>query len=176
MGLSRRRFIVVGGTVVAAAGLVPEEAQAHVESTGKAPNGEWLAGETHAHDDHSSDGSLPRQTSKQTLPGNLSVADQIAQAERTGLEFLPLTDHRTYDQHWDPQWRSDKLILIPGEEANGSPHAIVHGAVDTIVDGANPPGSPAFRHVQQSIWDAHAQDASWSTAHPDDGEYTPAQG
>lgn len=50
------------------------------------------------------------------------------------------------------------------------------GAIDTIVDGANPPGSPAFRHVQQSIWDAHAQDAAWSTAHPDDGEYTPATG
>ncbi|MEV6868065.1 CehA/McbA family metallohydrolase [Streptosporangium subroseum] len=124
----------------------------------------------HAHDDHSADGSLPRQTSKQTLPGNLPLSDQI------GLDFLPLTDHRTYDQHRDPQWQSSKLLLIPGEEANGSPHAIVLGAIDTIVDGANPPGSPAFRHVQQSIWDTHAQDAAWSTAHPDDGEYTPTTG
>ncbi|HEY2984082.1 MAG TPA: hypothetical protein VGJ38_08020 [Jatrophihabitantaceae bacterium] len=110
------------------------------------------------------------------MPGNLPLGDQIAQAERTGLAFTPLTDHRTYDQHWDPQWTSDKLLLVPGEEANGSPHAIVLGATDTVVDGANPPGSAAFRHVQQSIWDAHAQDAIWSTAHPDSGEYTPLDG
>jgi hypothetical protein len=176
MGLSRRRFIVVGGTVTAAAGLMPGHGYAAEARKAAAPKGEWLAGETHAHDDHSSDGSLPRQQSGQVLPGNLSVQDQIGQAERTGLDFLPLTDHRTYDQQWDPQWQSSKLLLIPGEEANGSPHAIVLGAVDTIVDGANPPGSAAFRHVQQSIWDAHAQDAIWSTAHPDDGEYTVAAG
>jgi hypothetical protein len=189
MGLSRRRFIVMGGTAVAVAGLASGQAyatEAKDTPTGAedtptgakntAPKGEWLAGETHAHDDHSADGSLPRQTSGQAKPGNLPVQDQIGQAERTGLDFLPLTDHRTYDQHWDPQWQSSKLLLIPGEEANGSPHAIVLGAVDTIVDGANPPGSAAFRHVQQSIWDAHAQDAAWSTAHPDDGEYTAADG
>jgi hypothetical protein len=132
--------------------------------------GVWLAGDTHVHDDHSSDGSLPRQTSKQTLPGNLPVGDQLGQAERIGLDFVPLTDHRTYDQHWDPQYGSDKLLLIPGEEANGSPHAIVLGASDVIVDGANPAGSAAFRHVQQSVWDAHAQGAVWQVAHPDDGE------
>lgn len=135
--------------------------------------GIWLAGDTHAHTDHSSDGSLPRQQSGQRSPGNLSVADQIAQAERTGLDFLPLTDHRTYDQHWDPQYASSGLLLIPGEEANGSPHAVVLGAVDQIVDGANPPGSPAFRHLQQSIWDAHSQSAVWSVAHPDNGEIGP---
>src|SRR5262249_13800387 len=38
------------------------------------------------------------------------------------------------------------------------------------------PGSPAFRHVQQSVWDAHAQNAVWSVAHPDDGEFTRANG
>ena len=96
--------------------------------------GMWLAGDTHVHDDHSSDGSLPRQESKQTLPGNLPVGDQIGQAEREGLDFVPLTDHRTYDQHWDPQWTSSELLLIPGEEANGSPHAIVLGNVDVVVE------------------------------------------
>ncbi|MFI7611129.1 CehA/McbA family metallohydrolase [Nonomuraea terrae] len=171
--MSRRNFVAVaGGAAVAAGAMTASPAQAGE----KTPRGEWLAGDTHVHDDHSADGSLPRQQSKQTLPGNLPVADQIAEAERTGLDFLPLTDHRTYDQHWDPQWQSSELLLVPGEEANGSPHAIVLGAVDTVVDGANPPGSPAFRHVQQSIWDAHAQDAVWSTAHPDDGEYTPDAG
>jgi hypothetical protein len=54
---------------------------------------------------------------------------------RTGLGFLPLTDHRTYDQQWDPQWSSSKLLLVPGEEADGSPHATVLGAADEVALG-----------------------------------------
>ena len=115
--LSRRRFVIAAGASVAVAGVGAGSGQAAavpvVEATdampaagkadgAKAPQGTWLAGDTHVHDDHSSDGSLPRQTSKQTLPGNLPVGDQIAQGERTGLDFMPLTDHRTYDQVWDP--------------------------------------------------------------------------
>ncbi len=130
----------------------------------------WLNGDTHVHDDHSADGSLLRQTLGQGSPGNLSVADQIHEGERSGLAFMPLTDHRTYDQHYDPLWESSHLLLVPGEEANGSPHATVLGAVDSIVQGAVPPGSKRTRVVQQSVWDAHAQGASWGTAHPDDGE------
>ncbi|MEV4756667.1 CehA/McbA family metallohydrolase [Micromonospora sp. NPDC049559] len=190
MEWDRRQFIAAGGAVVAA-GLLPASA-AWAESGeergpgggaeergpggGGEPKGVWLPGDTHVHDDHSSDGSAPRQLSDQRDPGNLPVGDQIGYAESRGLAFLPLTDHRTFDQHWDPLWRSDRLLLINGEEANGSPHAIVLGAVDTVVDGANPSGSAPFRHVQQSIWDAHAQDAVWSVAHPDDGEFTRAAG
>jgi hypothetical protein len=139
--------------------------------TSGAPVGQWIGGDTHVHDDHSSDGSSLRQGVSQGAPGNVSVADQIHQAERMRLGFLTLTDHRTYDQQWDPLWTSDKLILVPGEEANGSPHANVHGAADELIDGANPAGSAEYRHIQQSIWDVHAQDASWQTNHPDDGEW-----
>ncbi|GAC1633167.1 MAG: hypothetical protein NVS9B10_28310 [Nevskia sp.] len=135
-----------------------------------APVGQWLGGDMHVHDDHSSDGSLTRQTVGQGSVGNNSVADQIGEAEREGLAWLPLTDHRTYDQHYDPLWESSKLILIPGEEANGSPHCTAHGAVDVMDQGDTPAGSPEFRSVQQSIWSAHAQDATWAIAHPDDGE------
>lgn len=190
--LTRRTFVVGTAAAVAVAGIGAGTAEAAAPTDGAVPaaraagtggfewhggrRGQWLAGDTHVHDDHSSDGSLPRQTSKQTKPGNLPVGDQIGQGERTGLDFMPLTDHRTYDQHWDPQWESSALLLVPGEEANGSPHAVVLGAVDVVVDGANPAGSAAFRHVQQSVWDVHAQDAIWSQAHPDDGEYTPAAG
>ncbi len=138
-----------------------------------APQGAWLKGDTHVHDDHSSDGSLPRQTIGQGAPGNTSVAAQILFAETTGLHWLPLTDHRTFDQHYDPQWRSDKLLLLTGEEANSRPHAIVLGATDMINQADNPPGTSTaqeFRKLQQSIWDAQLQGAAWSTAHPDDGE------
>jgi hypothetical protein len=130
----------------------------------------WLNGDTHVHDDHSADGSLLRQTIGQGSPGNLSVADQIHEGESYALNFMPLTDHRSYDQHYDPQWESSHLLLVPGEEANGSPHATVLGGVDSIVQGAVPPGQSSVHVVQQSLWDAHAQGASWGTAHPDDGE------
>lgn len=140
-----------------------------------APEGLWLAGDLHVHDDHSSDGSLLRQLGDDKGPGNVSVADQIGQAVRMGLQFLPLTDHRTYDQHYDPTWESADLLLIPGEEANGSPHATVHGATDTIVQGAQAEGLPDFVSLQQSIWDAHSQGAAWVTAHPDDGEFDDGQ-
>lgn len=135
----------------------------------QAPVGIWLAGDLHVHSDHSSDGSFLRQGLEQRGPGTVSVADQIGQALRAGLNWLPLTDHRSYDQHWDPLWSSDSLILIPGEEANGSPHCTVHGAIDTIVQGADFPDTPRLRVLQQSIWDAHAQNAIWISAHPDDG-------
>ncbi len=130
--------------------------------------GRWVKGDMHVHDDHSSDGSLLRQLGDDRGPGNVSIADQMAWARLMGLEFLPLTDHRTYDQHYDPTWTSADLLLIPGEEANGSPHATVHGAVDTVVQGADT--EDELRRLQQSIWDAHTQGAIWVTAHPDDGE------
>lgn len=129
----------------------------------------WYKGDTHVHDDHSSDGSLPRQRARDRAKGNNSVADQIGQAEKQGLQWLPLTDHRTFDQYYDPLWESSKLLLIPGEEANGSPHSIAMGATDSITQGAERAGAP-LAHVQQSVWDAHSQGAAWSIAHPDDGE------
>lgn len=131
---------------------------------------QWLFGDTHVHDDHSADGSFPRQVLGQDQAGNMPLTDQINFAADSGLDFVPLTDHRTYDQHYDPLWESSRILLVPGEEANGSPHATVHGAIDTIVQGANPPGQPGFVTLQQSVWDAHAQGANWGTAHPDDGE------
>lgn len=122
--LTRRKFVVMAGSAVVAVSVGAGTAEAaagpasgqggKVKTAGrtsalnraKAPTGKWLAGDTHVHDDHSSDGSGPRQTSHQALPGNLPVGDQIAQGEKAGLDFMPLTDHRTYDQVWDPQWKS----------------------------------------------------------------------
>jgi len=130
----------------------------------------WLKGDLHVHDDHSSDGSAPRQLADDRGPGNVAIQDQIGFARLSGLDFLPLTDHRTYDQHYDPNWESSALLLIPGEEANGSPHATAHGAVDSVVQGSDVGENGDLRRLQQSIWFAHSQGAVWVTAHPDDGE------
>lgn len=134
-----------------------------------APVGQWLKGDLHVHTDHSSDGSGPRQGLDQRGPGNVSVADQIGQGVLAGLDWMPLTDHRTFDQHYDPLWESADLLLLTGEEANGSPHANPIGAVDMIVQGGDTPGRPGWAKLQTSIWDAHSQGAVWSHNHPDDG-------
>lgn len=127
----------------------------------------WREGDLHTHSDHSSDGSLPRQTLDDRAPGNMPLADILGLAGSLGLDFLPVTDHRSYDQHYDPQWTSDRVLLIPGEEANGRPHATVHGAVDMIDQNAGIEGEPESRVVQESIWLAHSQGAAWVSAHPD---------
>ncbi|MDT0496426.1 CehA/McbA family metallohydrolase [Algiphilus sp. W345] len=128
---------------------------------------DWYEGDLHTHSDHSSDGSLPRQTLDDRAPGNMPISDILRLAGNLGADFLPITDHRTYDQHYDPQWTSDRVLLIPGEEANGRPHATVHGAVDMIDQNAALEGAPESRVVQESIWLAHSQGAAWVTAHPD---------
>ncbi len=142
---------------------------ADAQPAAAAPAGDWYGGDMHVHTDHSSDGSGPRQLLDQRGPANVSVADQIGEAATQGLQWLPLTDHRTYAQHYDPLWESSDLLLIPGEEANGSPHANPLGAVDSIVQGSVPEGRPEWSRLQTSIWDAHAQGAAWSHNHPDDG-------
>lgn len=135
----------------------------------QAPQGQWLRGDLHVHTDHSADGSAFRQGLDGRGPGNVSVADQIGQGVQNGLDWMPITDHRTYVQHYTPLWESADLLLIPGEEANGSPHSTVEGAVDWIVQGASRPG-PDYDRLQTSIWDAHSQGANWTIAHPTDGE------
>ncbi|MES2683764.1 MAG: CehA/McbA family metallohydrolase [Pseudomonadota bacterium] len=134
-----------------------------------APVGSWLAGDTHVHNDHSSDGSALRQGLDGRGPGNVSVADQIGQGVLNGLDWLPLTDHRTYDQHYDPLWESADLVLIPGEETNGGPHGKALGAVDWLVQDATYAGRPDWSRIQGSIWDAHLQGALYGHNHPDDG-------
>lgn len=136
---------------------------------GGLPVGDWLRGDLHVHSDHSGDGSGTRQGTGQRGPGNVSVADQIGQGVQNGLHWMPITDHRTYTQHYDPLWESAELLLIPGEEANGSPHSTVQAAVDWLVQGASRLAGSDVDRLQTSIWDAHAQGASWSVAHPDDG-------
>ncbi len=131
------------------------------------PNGSWIGGDLHVHTDHSSDGSLPRQTFGDAARGNVSVADQLGEATRMGLDFLSLTDHRTYDQHYDPLWDSASLLLVPGEEANGRPHSTVHGAVDMLTQASVQNDKGELARLQQSIWDAHSQNAVWISAHPE---------
>ncbi|MDP3857490.1 MAG: CehA/McbA family metallohydrolase [Stagnimonas sp.] len=149
---------------------VPTAPKAKALAAAAAPVGSWLAGDMHVHNDHSADGSALRQALDGRGPGNVSVADQIGQGVLNGLSWMPLTDHRTYDQHYDPLWESASLLLIPGEEINGSPHGTALGHLDWLVQDAVYAGRPDWSTIQTSIWDAHLQGALYGHNHPDDGQ------
>jgi hypothetical protein len=62
----------------------------------------WYRGELHAHTTHGR--------------GTESVRELIRRAERTGLDFLAITDRNTMDAVHDPEFNSDRVVLIPGME------------------------------------------------------------
>ncbi len=81
------------------------------------------------------------------------------------IDFIALTDHRTALQNADPEFVSDKIVLIPGEEFGSPGHANFFGVTSTIE--YNPDGGAV---TTQNYWDgfeaAGAQGAVRSINHP----------
>jgi len=61
--------------------------------------------------------------------GQESVAELVKRAEKLGLDFLAITDRNTLDSALDPDFVSDKVVLIPamewGDDARGV--ALIYG-------------------------------------------------
>ena len=119
-GLTRRRLIAGAGASAAAIAL-PRAALAAKPSGAERPRrGAWLAGDFHSHTVLSHDvwgGPDDDNTSAQdayTL--GWSAGEQITHAEVRGLDFLAITDHNRTDALRLPEYRSDKLSLLPGYE------------------------------------------------------------
>jgi hypothetical protein len=118
-GLTRRQLLraTAGvGAVVAMAGTVPAWA-------GRGPDEEqvtWLAGDLHVHTVLSHDvwgGPGDDNTGPdQAYTYGWTAGEQIAIAESRGLDFLALTDHNRTDALRLPEYRSDRLTLLPGYE------------------------------------------------------------
>jgi hypothetical protein len=84
----------------------------------------WFAGDLHAHtiysDGKESIEEFVRSAEIYQDPCFLEVRPEYAGRP---LQFMALTDHRTVDGAYDPAFKSDKVVLIPGNETGG----IVHG-------------------------------------------------
>ncbi len=126
----------------------------------------WMAGDLHLHTTYSD--------------GDDSVAIVVALAEYledpvflaahpeyvgNPLDFISITDHRTVDHHADPDMKSDKLVIIPGEEYGGSGHAGVWGLTEHI---PHDPDNDGLSHAdyQHGADEAHKQGALFSINHP----------
>jgi hypothetical protein len=119
MHLDRRRFLALAAGVGAASAVgLPRLALA--DPAGKRPPGEWIAGDFHCHSVYSHDvwsGPGDDNTGNdEAYTHGHTPGEQIALAELRGLDFLAITDHNRVESLFAPDYRSDKLVLLPGYE------------------------------------------------------------
>ena len=126
----------------------------------------WLRGDLHMH----------------TLwsDGDDSVAITVALAEYLGeqefltfhpdfeeghLDFIAVTDHNVTDVATDPEFTSETLILIPGEELGGPGHANLWPLTEAI--GYDPDGDGAtLEDYQAAVAAIHDAGGYFSMNHP----------
>jgi hypothetical protein len=147
-GISRRRLLQ--GAAAAVGGLaawpsLPAWARR------RAPRGAWLAGDLHTHTVLSHDvwgGPGDDNTGfEDAYTLGWSPGEQIALAESRGLDFLAITDHNRVDALHAADYRSDRLVLVPGYEhslSGGHSNVFVpdRGSLPDVVRDAD--GSTSF--------------------------------
>jgi len=111
-------------------------------------DGAWYGGDLHAYSHHGA--------------GRESVSELIARAERSGLDFLAITDTNSIASGLDPQFRSQEVVLIPGmewgEEALG--YGLVYAPPNL------PPVPDSRAEAQALAIKFQAQGAVFGIAHP----------
>ncbi len=81
------------------------------------------------------------------------------------LDFISITDHRTVDVLSDPDWTSEKLLLIPGQEFGSVGHANVFGPKEFI--DHNPGGDGTSQDdILNAIDSVHEKKGAFSINHP----------
>lgn len=108
----------------------------------------WYRGELHAYSRYGG--------------GEESVGELIARAEKTGLDFLAITDRNTIQSVHDPAYKSNKLALIPAMEwgTDDQGVALVYGP-RTMLDLPSNPSA-----AQAECLRVQAQGAVFAVAHP----------
>lgn len=78
------------------------------------PTPGWYLGDLHVHTEYSHDSTVP-------------VADWADAAVGGGLDFVWITDHRTFQAPFDPAFEDDRVLLVPAIEWGGGGHAGMGG-------------------------------------------------
>ena len=128
------------------------------------PVGRWYKGDLHSH-------SAPYSQDADRQLGD-DPGTCFFLAETAGLDFLALTDHRTFDQTRDPTYRANTLTILNGCEWGGPVHIGMVGLTQDLpyydVDTTNP--ATVNAQVQAIYDEVHRQGGVVITNHPTDGD------
>ncbi len=129
-------------------------------------NAGWLSGDLHQHTTYS-DGEDPVRVAVRIAeylrdPAFLAFHPEY---EGNAIDFAAITDHRTVDQNADPDFHSDSLVLIPGEEFGGPGHAGIWGLSAFVSHDPGGDGS-TLEDYAGGVDAAHAQGALFAMNHP----------
>lgn len=126
----------------------------------------WMAGDMHLHTTYS-DGDDPVAVVVALAEYLQSETFLAYHPEYVGnpLDFIAFTDHRTVDQNADPDFASDSVILVRGEEFGGPGHANIFDLSDQVSHDPDGDGATTADY-QAGPGAAHAQGALFSINHP----------
>lgn len=139
---------------------------------GIAPRAEgWLRGDLHFHTNHSDDA---REQGGDWVGRALAIAeywedptfvDAFPFLAGNGMDFLAITDHRDIQGCSDPEFTSERLILLCGEEFGSNGHAGAWGITERI--GHEPTdGRTENEQIQFAIDQVNAMGGVFSPNHP----------
>lgn len=115
--INRRQLLERGAL---AAGALAVSRSGLAAARPRAAAGTWVAGDFHSHTVLSHDvwgGPGDANTGiDEAYTYGFTAGEQIANAEGRGLDFLAITDHNLVDAVHSPDYRSDRLTLIPAYE------------------------------------------------------------
>jgi hypothetical protein len=128
--------------------------------------GGWLRGDLHLHSLHS-DGwdTVATVIDLAEYLEHPTFLEHHPEYSGSGLDFIALTDHRTVAQNSDPDFVSDRLVLLPGEEFGSSGHAGAFG-LSAFLDHDPDDDGVSVEDYQAAIEAAHADGAAFSPNHP----------
>lgn len=148
MDLVLDRVEIEAGTDPEDPGSAPDQSPVPLDNKVLDKKPGWYRGELHVRSRHGT--------------GTESVAQIIRRAERARLDFLAITDRNTVAASLDPDFKSDRVVLIPalewGDESRGI--ALIYGP-RTIPEPAE-----SYQHAQALVRRVQAQGGVFAIAHP----------
>jgi hypothetical protein len=110
--------------------------------------GQWYVGEMHAHSNYGI--------------GSESVAELVRRAERSGLDFMCITDRNSLEAAMDPDHQSDRVVLVPAMEWGSDEKGVA-----LIYGPRTFPGvAETYEEAQALSYRVQAQGGAFVVAHP----------
>jgi hypothetical protein len=123
------------------------------------PTGSWLGGDFHSH-------SAPHSDDARKQFGD-NVATCVRLADKVGLDFWSLTDHRTVSGHGELQVAQGHVLKLGGEEWGSGAHANAIGITLAVPEIDRSMGANTWNaQAQAAIDETHRQGGIFIINHP----------